>query len=634
MKNCIFATAGHIDHGKTTLIKSLTGIDTDRLDEEKKRGITIDLGYAHLEESGTLINFIDVPGHEKFIRNMLAGAGTVDAVLMIIAADESLKPQTREHYEICRLLDLKRGVIALTKKDLVDSEVLGSIVNEVRDYLENGFLKNAKIIPINNKNGEGIEELRREIIDIANTIEEPAIGDIFRLPVDRSFSVQGYGTVVTGSLIQGRVRVGESVEIFPSRRKFSVRGIQVFNQSVDFAEKGQRTALNIQKAVRDDFKRGDILTNTDYFSGSKEIEVVVELLDDYSKSIGNDKFIKFYHLSEERIARLLLLERHKPLKGEKCACRLLFDDIVLTLPHDRFILRKLNPVETIGGGVVIFNKGAKRSAIEINDQFVRLKEDPKSAVFYLIEERGSRGITLKDLRASSGIDTTFLNDYTSQLRDEGKIVLIAPAFLYASLNSLLQMKDEVLVLLEGFHKSNPSKPGLSTLEMIESLTVKPEPQLVNLILSELVKEKQIVIDKQYYSLTDFKRNFDLTKSDNADRIEEIIKKAGFSPPAVRELSTSVNLSEGMTKKMLKELSKDGKLVEIGSDYFVHSEALNSFIEELMVKYTEESELGVAEFKKVVPASRKFLIPLLEYLDKRGITLRLSNGNRKIKYGSK
>jgi selenocysteine-specific elongation factor len=630
MNNCIFATAGHIDHGKTALIRILTGVDTDRLEEEKKRGITIDLGYAHLVNDTTTIHFIDVPGHEKFIRNMLAGAGTVNAVLMIIAADESIKPQTKEHFEICRLLGINRGVIALTKKDLVDTEKLDSVVLEIETFAKRGFLEKAKIIPVSSKNGEGIAELKNEIFSIAENFEEPVIGDIFRLPVDRSFSIQGFGTVVTGSLIQGKIRTGESVEVFPSRRKFSVRGIQVFNRSMDFAERGQRTALNIQKAARDDFKRGDILTNTDYFSGSKEIEVVVELLDEYSKVIGKDKFIKFYHLSQERTARLLLLNSNKPSQGEKCSCRLLFDDLVLTLPGDRFILRKLNPVETVGGGVVIFNKAGKRTASEILSQAERLNNNRKSAVLNLIQERGVRCISLKDLRAASGIDTAELNEYTSELRNEGNIIQITPVFLYAVSQIIEPMKEQILSILDNFHRTNPAKTGLSAVEITESVSGKPDPQLVNFILQSLIAEKHLVLDKQYYILPGFKQDFDSRKSDLAAQIENIIKNAEFSPPAIKELSTAIRQPEGMIRKILKELGREKKIIEIDSEIFIHPDILNTAIEELRNKYVKASEVKITDFKTVISSSRKYLIPILEYLDNAGVTFRLPNGNRIIK----
>jgi len=627
MNNCIFATAGHIDHGKTALIKMLTGTDTDRLDEEKKRGITIDLGYAYLKDNKTTVHFIDVPGHEKFIRNMLAGTGTVNAVLMIIAADESIKPQTIEHYEICRLLGIKHGVIAVTKKDLADGTMLEATMEEIRDFMSGGFLGNAKILPVSSRNGEGIEELRREILRLAEGFIEPAAGDIFRLPVDRSFTVQGFGTVVTGSLIQGRIRLGDSVEAFPSRKKFSIRGIQVFNNSVDLADQGQRTALNLHKASKAGLKRGDILTNTDYFSDSKEIEAKIELLDDYEKVVGRNRNVKFYHLSQERNARLLVLDPVKPKKGANCSCRIIFNEPVFTLPGDRFIIRRLSPVETIGGGVVVFNKAGKRTAKAIAVQAEKLEHNRNEAIYSLIKENGIRCISLKDLRSSSGINTADLNSITAELRTEGRIIRIAPSFLYADTSTADELREKCILIIRQFHKANPRKPGLSASEIIEMIGDRLEPQLVDYILSSVVAEKRLLPDNQYYALPDFKRDFEARKSDLEARLEQIIKSAGLTPPTIQEISEQVSLPEGMIKQAARNMTENGNLVRVTQDIFVHTENLRTAVMNLKTELSNKNEISLQDFKNLLGISRKYLIPILEHLDKSGITNRLANGNR-------
>lgn len=627
MNNCIFATAGHIDHGKTALVKILTGIDADRLEEEKKRGITIDLGYAYLKGETTTVHFIDVPGHEKFVRNMLAGAGTVSAVLMIIAADESVKPQTREHYEICRLLGMNRGIIALTKTDLVDGERIITVTEEIKNFLKGGFLENAEIIPVSSKTGDGINRLHDEILHLAEKTYQPVSGDIFRLPVDRSFTIQGFGTVITGSLIQGRLRVGDHVETFPSRKKFSIRGIQVFNSSVDTADQGQRTALNLHKASKTDLKRGDILTNTDYFSDYKEIEARLELLDDYEKTIGRDKHVKFYHLSQERNARLLVLDPVKPKKGSHCSCRIIFEEPVFALPGDRFIIRRLTPVETIGGGMIVFNKSAKRTSKVIAAQAENLERNPKEAVFYLIKESRGRCISLRDLRAQSGINTPDLNSITNELRSEGRIILLTPSFIYAESSAVSELKGGCLSAFERYHVENPSKPGLQAGEIIELINEKIEPLLLDHVLSQLVNEKKIVLDKQYYALPSFKDNFDKRKSDLTTRLEEIIKSSGLTPPSLQEISGLMSLQEGIVNQAAKSLKEKGILIKVAQGFFIHTEHLQDTIAKIKAELGDKNEITLQDFKNLLGISRKYLIPILEFLDEDGVTTRLENGNR-------
>lgn len=629
MKNCIFATAGHIDHGKTALIKSLTGVDTDRLEEERRRGITIDLGYAHLTDGGITVHFIDVPGHEKLVKNMLAGAGTVKAVMMVIAADESIKPQTVEHYQICRLLGIKQAVIALTKSDLAGDDEIESVKKDIEVFIRDGFGAETRIIPVSAVTGTGIEALRKEIFRIAGSFDEPLIGDIFRLPVDRSFSIRGFGTVVTGSLIQGRIRTDDSIEVFPSRKKHSIRGIQVFNRPVEYAETGQRTALNIPKSSKDDFKRGDILTNADYFNSSKEIEVQLELLDDYSKVIGRDKYVKFYHFSEERSARLLIFGE-KPRKGDISYGRLVFSEPLFALPGDRFILRRLNPVETVGGGIVVFNRAGKRSIEEVAAQAKRIEKERKSAVFTLIEEKGVQCLSLKELRAESGIDTAELNDLISELRDEGKIFQVAAAFLYAESQIVGRLKNEILSVLNKFHEANPMKAGLSSVEIPAFLTDKPDNQLLSAVLDELVKQNSVVFTQYKYVLPEFKENFEAEKSDMAARCAQMIKSSGFSPPDISSISESICRNEGMTRKLLKDLCAEGQLVEINKDIYLHSDIIGGAIEELRKRFGGGGEVTIQNFKTIIAASRKFLIPILEFFDGKGLTNRLPNGNRVVK----
>jgi selenocysteine-specific elongation factor len=399
---------------------------------------------------------------------------------------------------------------------------------------------------------------------------------------------------------------------------------------VNIAVQGQRAALNLHKASKADLKRGDILTNTDYFFDSKEIEAGIELLEDYEKAVGRDRNVKFYHLSQERNARLLLLDSAKPKKGAQGFYRVIFNEPTFTLPGDRFIIRRLSPVETIGGGLVVFNKSGRRTALAIAAQAEKLEHDRKETVYNLIKERGSRCISLRDLRSSSGINTADLNSITAELRTDGRIIQITPSFLYADTSTTDELKEKCILIIAQFHKANPQKPGLSASEIIEMIGNRLEPQLADYILSSVVAEKKLMTNKQYYALPDFKHNFEARKSDLEAHLEKIIRSAGLASPTIKEISNQVSLPQGIIRQALKNMADSGSLTLITPDIFIQSENLKTAIKNLETEFIGKKEISLQNFKNLLGVSRKYLIPILEYFDRSKITIRLANGNRIFK----
>src|ERR1051326_6066816 len=403
MKHIIVGTAGHIDHGKTTLVKALTGIDADRLEEEKRRGITIDLGFAHLQLTPTLrLGFVDVPGHERFVKNMLAGGGGIDLVLFVIAADESIKPHTREHFDICRLLEIPRGVVAVTKSDLVDPEILGLVRLEVEELVAGSFLQSAPIVPVSSATGEGLEDLRRELARVAMAAPEKNPRGYFRLPVDRVFSVKGFGTVVTGTLISGAVEKEQEVELFPAARCLRVRGVQVHGDMTERAVAGQRTALNLAAIEPAEMTRGDMLAEPGRFRAINHIDCRLDLLKS-ARPLKHRAPVHFHSGTAEIEAEVRLLDGRSTLEsGGTAYAQIVLRDAAQLLPGDRFIIRKFSPVVTIGGGVVLDNGRIKYRKGDTSRLDTLSSPDPAARIALLVRE-AEFGLSVDELIARTGL---------------------------------------------------------------------------------------------------------------------------------------------------------------------------------------------------------------------------------------
>jgi selenocysteine-specific elongation factor len=622
MKRVIVGTAGHIDHGKTELIKALTGVDTDRLPEEKRRGITIDLGFAPLRcGDDLLLGIIDVPGHERFVHNMLAGASGIDIVLLVVAADEGVMPQTREHLAIARLLGTKRGIISLTKKDLVDEDSLALVLLKVEELVKGSFLEKAPIIPTSIKTGDGIAELKEALAEIASEVPQKKGKGFFRLPIDRVFTVKGFGTVVTGTLVSGRLKPGDDIELLPSGKRGRVRGLEVFGKKVEQAVAGERTAVNITPLSPDELARGEVILPPATFKPNKLLDVSLSLLPDAPFFLDDYHLIRLHLGTAEVIAKAHLLSQARLLPGEKGLAQLILTNPIFALPGDRFVIRSYSPITTIGGGRIIDNlpqrhRGRKREVVCFIERI-----DSDGRLLALIGEKGRKGTSLIELRRRNGSTDEELITGLKELVQEEKIKEIAgasPVFICSDLWE--EIKKELISFLSRFHQENPLAPGIAKEELKERAGLSSE--VGERILVELKEDKAIEIKEGIVFLAGFTPTLSQEEKGLLRKIEQGIKLKVFSPPPPDELLSSLSGEEGKKRKLFNLLLSQGKLVKITTSLIIHRDNLDQLVEKLRLK--KGDEISISRFKEMTGLSRKYAIPLLEYLDKTGITERRGN----------
>jgi selenocysteine-specific elongation factor len=607
MKNIIVGTAGHIDHGKTSLVGALTGMDTDRLKEEKERGISIELGFAHCEgPGGEKISFVDVPGHERFVRTMLAGVSGIDVVLLVIAADEVIKPQTREHFEICRLLGLKRGVVALTKADLVDAEWLELVRLEVEEFVRGSFLEGAPVVAVSAKTGLGREELLRALVEVgagAKAVESwPP-----RLPVDRVFTLKGHGTVVTGTLRGGRLRVEEEVELYPLGRRVRVRSIQVHGKSVKQAEAGQRTALNLAGVEVNEVERGMVVGPVGALAAVRLVDVELQLLKE-ARGLRDRARVHFHSGTVEIAAEVRLLSGSRRMEaGETEWVRLALDRETLLLPGDRFILRTASPLATVGGGVVA----------EIHPGAARLRR--KGAAARLTQMQGMTvGQKLERLVAERRLGVEF-GEVRARLgcreEDIPKEVERAGTWLVTREN-LKRLAGEVVERLRQHHRDAPLEAGLSREYVRSTVLGTGAAPLFELVLKQAPAVKA---EGELLRLESHRVQLSGAQDSAAQMMEERFEAAGLAVPAVGEVLAGTGLPEAQAKAVLAVLLRDHKLVRVGPELVFHAGALEQLTGLLREKRGQRFSVG--EFKAWTGVSRKYAIPLLEYLDRLRLTRR-------------
>jgi selenocysteine-specific elongation factor len=611
MKNIIVGTAGHIDHGKTALVKALTGIDADRLEEEKRRGITIDLGFAHLELTPSLrLGFVDVPGHERFIKNMLAGVGGIDLLLFVIAADESIKPQTREHFDICRLLSIRRGIIALTKSDLVDDDILGLVRLEVEEMVAGSFLEGAPIVPVSSVTGAGLDDLRRELARVAAGVGEKNAAGYFRLPIDRVFSVKGFGTVVTGTLISGSVAKEQEVEVYPAGRRLRVRGVQVHGSTAGRAVAGQRTALNLADIEPADLARGDVLSDPGRFHAVKQIDCRLDLLPS-AKPLKHRAPVHFHSGTAEIEAEVRLLEGIAAMRpGSTAYVRLILRQAALLLPGDRFIIRMFSPVVTIGGGVVV-DTGARR---------YRRTDNAKARLETLYAGDAASRIALLVHEAPHGMGVADLVARTAMSQSE-----IAAAAAKAPLVSIAQQQPwyvdgawmqaeraRVVRTVREFHQQFPLLPGIARQELRGDAPV--------FVLDALLAEaKEVIAEGELVRSRGHKLVLKEDEEQARAKIESAFEGAALAVPAMAEVLAKSGVEAARARSLLQILLRERRLVRVSEDLVFHQTAI-VLLRELLARHKGE-RFRVPEFKEWTGISRKYAIPLLEFLDRERITRR-------------
>ncbi len=618
MHYVILGTAGHIDHGKSALVKALTGIDPDRLKEEKERGITIDLGFADLEyPDGLTVGIIDVPGHERLVRNMLAGAGSIDIVVLVIAADEGIMPQSKEHLAICNLLKIKSGLIVITKTDLVEEDWVKLVSEEVKDFVKGTFLESAEIVPVSSRTGKNIDVLKEKIREIALKVKPKLTKGLFRLPIDRVFTLKGFGTVVTGTAISGNISVDDPVDILPANISTKVRGLHSHGKAITSAYAGQRVAINLTGVEKESLNRGDVVVVPNRFSPTKFIDAKIELLKDASP-IKSKSLVHFHTGTSETIARIILYETDELKPGGECFCQFRLEEPIITMSGDRFIVRRFSPVETIGGGEMLDVHPSRRRMREgIDDLKVFEQGTFDEKIAMKIKKAGINGMTVLNIEGWINTDVTAIQDAIKSLKQKGAIVLFENVLLHSI--AVDAIKKGITGILNQFHKQNPLKPGMPKEEIRTQL--KADPRIFNVLIGSM---KNIVAEKDLVRSSEFKVSLSDTDTGATKKILDILEQSGFQPPLKDELAKSLSMPIKQLDDILKLMAKEGKIVRISDAVYITASAHKKMIDALKKFYSKKKEMSIAEFRDMLGTSRKYALPFAEYLDSNKFTMRVGD----------
>jgi selenocysteine-specific elongation factor len=626
MKSVIVGTAGHIDHGKTALVKALTGIDADRLEEEKRRGITIDIGFANLElpmpGGETLrLGFVDVPGHERFVRNMLAGVGGIDLVLLVIAADESIKPQTREHFDICRLLAVRRGITVLTKSDAVDQETLAVVRAEVQDFLRGSLLGYPNpMVAVSSLTGAGIDDLKRELVKVAGEVPAKDSNAIARLPIDRVFTMKGFGTVVTGTLVSGTIQKEDEFEVFPTGKRVRVRGVQVHGKSAERAVAGQRTALNLAGATTEELARGMMLAPAATFRASSRVDVELSLLAS-AKPLKDRARVHFYSYTSESIATVVLYGKKQVGPGETAFAQLRLSEPALLLPGDRFIIRQFSPVITSGGGVVVENTPPKKvkDATDYARFLKTLSEESQAGILRArVSASGAKGLSITEAVARTGWR---MQEIVSRVSASPEIVRISDIFVFKQRLDLV--RKDLVSALEAFHKRNPLVAGMSKEELRGQFS-ECAPEVFEAVFNEALQAKKIELAGELVRLAGRGVVMKDEEAESKKIIESAFANAGLKVPALKDVLAGLKVDKARAQKIVTLLLRDKVLVKISDDLVFHRDALMDLRKRMAVEKAKSLKLDVARFKDLTGVTRKYAIPLLEYLDREHVTRRVGD----------
>lgn len=634
MKHVIVGTAGHVDHGKTTLVKAMTGQDTDRLKEEKERGISIDLGFAPLTlPNGEKVGLVDVPGHERFIKNMLAGVGGMDLVLLIIAADEGVMPQTREHLDIIQLLHIPRGIVVITKTDLVDTDWLELVTEEVRDVLKDTILADAPLVPVSAVTGAGIPELLELLEQEVTLAGEKKGSGPFRMAVDRTFSVTGFGTVVTGTLGAGTVKLGDLAELLPSGVDTKIRSIQVHGQKVEEAQAGQRVALNLAGIEILQVKRGDVVATPGTLESSFRLDVEFYLLPGAAKKVENRQRMRLHLGTTEALCRVVLLEREELEPGDTALAQLLVEVPVVGAKHDRFVLRTYSPMHTVGGGVIIDPNPPRhrRNRPDVLASLAtKLQGTPDELLHEQLAKLTNRLVSVDEAFSLAGLSAAEGQEALEFLLEGGETVKF-PAenkeYLMAREVESLWLKQVHQALTE-FHRVFPLRAGLPKEELRSRLFSGIANKLFNHLLQYWEKAGQISIREQAVAEAGFNAEMLPELKDRVGRIVSAFQDSRWQPPDWEEAAEEAGLPAEWRDEVLYFLLGQGTLVKLADDVYFHCTALQAAITEIIKLLEEKKQISLAEVRDTLGSSRKYILPLLEYMDREKITRR--TGDLRVK----
>jgi selenocysteine-specific elongation factor len=629
MKRIVLGTAGHIDHGKTTLIKALTGVDCDRLKEEKERGITIELGFTSMAlPSGLEISIVDVPGHEKFVRHMVAGATGIDLVALVIAADEGIMPQTREHLDICKLLRVKKGLIALTKIDLVEKDWLELVKEEIQEYVKGTFLEKAAIVPLSSVTGEGLQEFVVEVDQLAQEVEERSAEGLFRLPIDRVFTIKGFGTVVTGTIISGKVSLGDTLEVLPKGLEAKVRGIQAHGKPVESATAGLRTGINLQGLEKAVIDRGNVLALALSLKPTAVLDVLFQLLPSSPKPLRHRARLRLHLGTMEAFGRAILLDREEVKPGEEAFLQVRLEEPTVALSGDRFVIRSYSPLLTIGGGEVLdaFPLRHKRFSPLVKEEMETfLNGSPEEKVRLRLLKAGPAGLSWPDLVMRSNMLPTRLKSHVETLLADARILRYnGDRLRYIHPQVMADLMSSAQDYLKEFHRKNPLLPGAMKEELKTKLPPQMDVRLFNHLLSTLIEEKRIVAEKDTLRLSSHTISLKEEEKDLRKKIVLLYARGKLQPPLVKEVGSELGVSESDLKPVLQLLIKEGTLVKVKEDLYFHQQAMQELEGKLTQFFQQNKEMTPTQFKEISQVSRKFAIPLMEHFDAKKLTMRIGD----------
>jgi len=622
-RHVVIGTAGHIDHGKTALVKALTNMETDRLHEEISRGMTIDLGFAFLGDNVTII---DVPGHEKFVRNMVAGVSTIDFVLLVIAADDGIMPQTIEHLEILNLLQIKHGLIVISKTDLVEEEWLELVEEEVRELTSDTFLADAPIFRVSSITGAGIPELTQQIKKLAASLPPRQDRGIFRLPIDRVFTMKGFGTVAAGTVLSGKIQTDQTVELLPRQTKLRIRGLQIHGHLVKQVSTGDRAAINLSGIDKENIKRGDVLALTGIYQPTIFFDSRIYLLKTATKRIKHNVRVRLHIGTSEIIARLRLLDLDELQPGQEAFVQLHCEQAVVAEVGDRFVIRNYSPLYTIGGGVILQVNPPRHRRFS-KELINRLKIFESGNVVDIIEQAILKGkIILKkfeDIIKASGMTATELQPIIENLLEQNKIKIITKKgkSFYVHNAHLQEVEKNILKQLSDFHQKNPLKRGMSTNEIQSLIQIRTELFFIQSLVRMLQEAGKIIFADQKIRLADYKIKLSVEQEKLVDQIQQYFITQKFSPPHTDSIISQLKVQYPDVEKIIAYLLEHQLLVYIDDGYLLHSKWVEEARKVILAHFKEKEELTIGEFRDKIQASRKYTVPLLNYFDQQGITTR-------------
>ncbi len=629
MKYIVLGTAGHVDHGKTSLIRAITGIDTDRLKEEKERGITIELGFAPLVlPGGQRLGVVDVPGHERFVKNMVAGAGGIDMVLLVIAADEGVMPQTREHLDICTLLGVKRGLVALTKIDLVDGDWLSLVQEDIREFLKGTFLEGSPMIPLSVATNTGLQELITAIEDVSSGIEQSTDAGVFRLPIDRVFTMKGFGTVVTGTAISGMLKTGEAVEVYPGRMKAKVRGIQVHNEAAETAVTGQRAAVNLQGVEKETVKRGNVLSHPGALEPATRFDARLTHLPSAARKLKSRALVRFHTGTSEVIARIILLDRDEIGPGEESCAQILLESPAVAMAKDRFVVRSYSPVRTIGGGEILDplpRKHKRHNPAVIEEMKILQKGSDPDRAALIIRRAGLAGITAPMISVRTGINPHQVGRILQEMYSRKEAILWdREAQRIVSFPIYKDLQERALGAIKAYHEKFPLKAGMSKEELRMTLGDFIDTKLFNASIRDLEKAGTISVNKESIQIPDHRVNLQGDLEELRERIRRMYLEAGLAPPTVKEILERLAEKARDAGNVLKVMVSEGILIKVDEDLYYHRDIILKLRDDYRNLLIRDGKSTPATFKDMTGLSRKFIISLMEYFDAAKLTIRVGD----------